>query len=94
MSETTTTIPTYVAVKTRQPYKVKATAIILKAHDGTNMLLETEKKVVLDDVLYEGFTSEQLAEFSARKDIEIMLAEDPKLKGIKQEDIEVTARPF
>ena len=90
----TTQTPTYVAVKTRQAYKVKATATILKAHGGTNQLLETEKKVILDDVLYEGFTSEQLAEFSARKNIEIMLAEDKSLKDIKQEDIKVSARPF
>ena len=93
MSDTTTT-PVFVEAKTRQAYKVTATATILSIHPGTCMLTETEKKPILDDALYEGLTSEGMAEYMARKDIENMLTENPKYKGIKMEDIKVTARPF
>jgi hypothetical protein len=93
VSDTTTT-PTYVAVKSRKAYKVSASAVILTPHAGTNMLLEAEDKPILDAVLYEGFTSAQLAEFSAMKDIEVIIAEDPKFKSIKMEDVKVTSSLF
>ena len=93
MSETTTQ-PVYVAVKTRKAYKVDAKATVLSIHDGTNMLAETNEKVILDDVLYEGFVSAKLAEFEAQKDVERMLSDDPDLKGVKMEDVTVTSRLF
>ena len=93
MSETTTQ-PVYVAVKERKSYKVSAIATVLSIHDGTNMLAETNQKVILDDSLYEGFVSAKLAEFSAQKDVERMLSDDPDLKGVKMEDVTVTSRLF
>jgi hypothetical protein len=90
MNEVTST-PQYVAVRTKGNYKVTAKATILTAHKGTNMLVEQEEKVVLDDVLYEGFYSSGLAEFQARKDIEKLIKAGLK---VKMEDVEVAARPF
>ena len=90
----TTTTPVYVAVKTKSAYKVSASALILTPHAETNMLAESETIPILDAVLYEGFTSAQLAEFSAMKDIEVMLGDEPKLKNVKMEDVTVTSCPF
>ena len=90
----TTITPVYVAVTEKKAYKVTARATILTAQATTNMLAVTEEKPILDDVLYEGFTSAQLAEFSAMKDIEVMLVEDKGLKGVKIEDVKVTSRLF
>jgi hypothetical protein len=55
------------------------------------MLIETEEVPVLDDVLYKGFYSEDLAIYQARKDIEKLIKGGLK---VKMEDIEVAARPF
>jgi hypothetical protein len=91
MSTETTTTPVYVSVKTKGNYKITAEATTLTAHKGTNMLVEKEEVVVLDDVLYEGFYSADLAVFQARKDIEKLIKAGLK---VKMEDIGVTARPF
>jgi hypothetical protein len=87
----TTSTPVYVSTRTKSSYKINAKAIVLTTHKGTNMLIETEEVPVLDDVLYKGFYSEDLAKYQARKDIEKMIKGGLK---VKMEDVEVAARPF
>ena len=82
------------AARNKANYKVTAKATVFNVHQETNMIVGTEEKAILDDVLYEGFYDEGGAEYAARKDIERMLGEDDKLKGVKMEDVQVTSRLF
>jgi hypothetical protein len=61
--------PTYAAVKTKGDYKITAVGTTYMTHSGTNMVLEQEVKVILDDVLYQGFYTEELALFAAMSDV-------------------------
>ena len=61
--------PTYAAVKTIRNYKITAVEVVQKAHKGTNMLIEDEENVILDEKLFKGATKE-LALFDAMKQVE------------------------
>lgn len=78
--------PTYAAVKKTRNFKVTAVETVQKAHKGTNMLIEDEENVILDEALFKG-TTQQLAIFDAMKQIE-------KEGKCDMSMLEITARPF
>ena len=60
--------PTYAAVKTIRNYKITAVETVQKAHKGTNMLIEDEQNVILDEKMFKGAT-EELAMFDAMTEV-------------------------
>jgi hypothetical protein len=80
------TEPTYAAVKKTRNFKITAIELIQKAHKGTNMLIESDENVILDEALFKG-TTPQLAEFAAMKQIE-------KEGKCDMTMLEITTRPF
>ena len=61
--------PTYAAVKKTRNFKITAIETVQKAHKGTNMLIEDEENVILNEKLFKGATKE-LALFDAMKEVE------------------------
>ena len=61
--------PTYAAVKKTRNFKITAVETVQKAHKGTNMLIEDEENVILNEKLFKGATKE-LALFVAMKEVE------------------------
>lgn len=72
-----TTTPTYAAVKKTRNYKITAIETVQTAHKGTNMLIDDEENVILNEKLFKGATKE-LAMFDAmtevKKDAKVDLA--------------------
>ena len=60
--------PQYAAVKTIRNFKVTAIETVQKAHKGTNMLIEDEENVLLEEKLFKGGTKE-LALFDAMNEV-------------------------
>ena len=60
---------TYLAVKKTRNYKVTAVETVFKTHEGTNMLIEDEENIILDEEKFKGATKE-LALFAAMKQVE------------------------
>jgi hypothetical protein len=61
--------PTYAAVKKTRNFKITAVETVQTAHKGTNMLIEDEENVILNEKLFKGATLE-LALFKAMKEVE------------------------
>jgi hypothetical protein len=78
--------PTYAAVKKTRNYKITAIETVQKAHKGTNMLIEDEEKVILDEVLFKGATKE-LAMFDAMSEVK-------KIEKCDMANVKWDCRPF
>jgi hypothetical protein len=62
--------PMYLPVKNKGDYKITAIETTYKTHKGTNTVVEKVTNTVLDEVLYQGFYSKEMAVFAAMKDME------------------------
>jgi hypothetical protein len=60
--------PTYAAVKTIRNFKITAVETVQTAHKGTNMLIEDEDNIILNEKLFKGATKE-LALFDAMAEV-------------------------
>jgi hypothetical protein len=78
--------PTYAAVKKTRNYKITAIETVQTAHKGTNMLIEDEENVVLDEKLFKGATKE-LAMFDAMTEVKAI--KDCDITNVKWD-----CRPF
>jgi hypothetical protein len=78
--------PTYAAVKTIRNYKISAFETVQKAHKGTNMLIEDEENVILNEKLFKGATKE-LALFDAMSEVK----KDAK---VNMDNVRWDTRPF
>jgi len=78
--------PTYAAVRAIRNYKITAIEVVQKAHKGTNILIEDEENVILNEKLFKGATRE-LALFDAMTEVK----KDAK---IDMSNVRWDTRPF
>ena len=78
--------PTYAAVKRIRNYKITAIETVLKLHEGTNMILEDDEIIRLDEKKFKGATQE-LALADA-------VAEVKKIEGCDMTSVRWDVRPF
>lgn len=78
--------PTYAAVKKIRNYKITAIETVLKMHKGTNMILEDDEIVRLDEKKFKGAT-EELAQADAVEEVK-------KIEGCDITNVKWSVRPF
>jgi hypothetical protein len=88
MSDTTTT-QVFAPIKKKGNYKVTARTVAYKTHKNTNMVLEEDETIIMDDKVFKAYTQE-LAVFAAMTEIEGYKGE----KKVDMSDLKVSACLF